>query len=133
MSGILRTSLPLILCWSLFVCGSPFIKGADIETINKEWSEREFTARENIHSPFDSNLGLSQEVIFEKGTRLKVWLESAEDWVRVKAYPATERREQTRGRTIIYIFKDDLKKKERTPDNVKALLRGKFDELLVES
>ncbi len=117
----------LLLLWE---CSSPLLKAGDVEAMNKEWSAGEYTIREEVRAPFN-NLENDQEVVFQKGLRVRVWVESTDEWVRVKAYPAGERREQTRGRTIIYIFHEDLPEQDRVPEKVKELLRIKFNQLLV--
>lgn len=100
--------------------------------MNEEWKGRQFVTRVDIKAPV---IGLEedQDAVFEKGTKVKVWVESAADWIRVKAYPAGETREETRGRTIIYIFSEDLKEKDRKSGRVQAILRNKFNQLLAEA
>ena len=66
----------------------------------------------DIVSPFSSAEN-RQGVLFTKGSRIKLWVESSSEWIRVKAYLASERREQARGLTIIYLFEEDIKKDEK--------------------
>ena len=128
---IRRTGLFLAILW-LVGCSSPLVKSADLNKINEEWGKQQFRALEDIRSPILS-LDEEEAVLFKKGAQLKVWVEGAEDWVRVKAYPAAETREETRGRVIIYIFNDDLKAADRKPDRIQSILRNKFNRLLAQS
>lgn len=105
--------------------------------LNARLHDEVLVARTDILPEF---AGPGKEVIFKSGSRIRCWLEASDDWIRVKAIPATENREQARGYTILYIFRKDLERemkadkkaaKERTGLQEKALvyLQANFSRL----
>ena len=90
---------PLLLSWS---CVSLMLPRPYLIRINEVLLSYNFEARKDIPEVYPERD--SKDVLYKKGDKLKIWLESGGDWVRVKAYPADKPREQARGNTIIYIF-----------------------------
>ncbi len=95
----------------LFGCANPMVRKAKLEQVRKSFQERTWTARADLRASYygDTQPTAGAPVLFKKGTRLKLWLVSKADWLKLKAYPAESDREQARGRTIIYIFADDIR------------------------
>jgi type II secretion system-associated lipoprotein len=81
-----------------------------VEALNKKLQAEVLVARTDILPDF---AGSENDIIFKNGTRLKCWIEASEEWLRIKAISAEQKREQARGQTIVYIFRDDLEKEEK--------------------
>ncbi len=89
-------------------CVVPIIRTQELKSVNSEWQNVVFQAREDIGAAYNSGGKREEDIIFRKNARVKIWIESSSEWIKVKAFPAEDKREQARGRIIIYIFKDDL-------------------------
>ncbi len=109
-------------------CKTSLIRKKEVVALNREFENRIFVARKEIRPEFLGEGNRENEVLFPAGTRLKIWVESSVEWVRVKAYRVTENREQTPGKTIIYLFHTDLGEQEKP----EAVLMEKIDEILRE-
>ena len=72
---------------------------------------RDFIVQKDLGQ--DPTSGPNGERSFKKGDRVGIWTESSIDWLKVKAYPARENREQALGQTIIYLFRTDLPQEEQ--------------------
>lgn len=99
----------LTLC-ALLACVSPLLRQADVRDLNDNYRERVFVTSQDIQATFSTTAGDAEpDVIFPRGTKVKIWVESDEDWIRVRATPVEEKREHNPGKVIIYIFRDFLK------------------------
>lgn len=120
-------SLILILIPLLFTgCRSAIISKDDLNSLNEELSQQKFRARQEIKPGFASSTG-SDEASFPSGTLLKLRVESAGSWVRVRARRASENEEQRPGTIIIYLFREDFP--EKSSKETKELLKQKIQRL----
>ena len=75
-----------------------------VDSLNAGYAREVYRARQDIGVA----AGQQKEVLFPKGTKLRVWLEGRADWIKLRAYRAETPREQARGAAILYIFLEDL-------------------------
>jgi len=108
----------------LLSCRSALLEKEKISELNARLEDEVLVARTDILPDF---AGPGKEVIFKSGSRIRCWLEASDEWIRVKAIPATENREQARGHTILYIFRKDLEL-EMKSDKKAARQRVKLEE-----
>jgi len=108
-------------------CTVPFIRPADLKTINETWMNEVFTVKSEIRTSDLIGKTGRDEVLFGKGARVRVWVEAGSDWVKVKAYPEADNREQARGKLIIYIFKSDLQEGQQVGDLLRQKLLAMLD------
>jgi type II secretion system-associated lipoprotein len=98
-------------------CGSALLREADVVDLNDRYRDRVFVTSQDIQPTFSTTASDAEpEVIFPAGTRVKIWVESDEDWIRVRATPVEEKREHNPGKVVIYIFRDFLKEDGETEE-----------------
>ncbi len=85
-------------------CGGHLVRRTIVDDLNLSFSGRVYQARRDL----EIQSGPEKEVVFPKGTRLRIWLEGRPEWVKLRAYKAEVPREQARGAPIVYIFLEDL-------------------------
>lgn len=95
-----------ILCVGavLLGCTGQLVRRPVVEELNRGYAGTVFQARRDI----TITEGPQPDVLFTKGTKLRVWLEGRADWVKLRAYRAETPREQARAAVILYIFVEDL-------------------------
>lgn len=105
----------LLLFFAAIGCVSPLLREADVTSLNDTYRDRVFVTNSDIQATFSTTASDAEpEVIFSRGTRVKIWVESDEDWIRVRATPIEEKREHNPGKVIIYIFRDFLEEDGET-------------------
>jgi type II secretion system-associated lipoprotein len=98
------------LCLLTAACAPALLRETDVQDLNEIYRDRVFVTKADIQPTFSSQENDEEpEVIFQKGTRVKIQVESADDWIRVRATPVEEKREHNPGKVIIYIFRDFLR------------------------
>ncbi len=105
----LKKTLPMaVLLLAAMACSGDLLRREDYNAIVNDYGDREYTLRENIFAPFSEESHGQREVIFKRGERVRIAIESKPDWVRVRAIPAGENQEQNPGRVILYLVRDLL-------------------------
>lgn len=97
----------IVLVFLLQNCASGPMDRKQTARLNDEFENQVWVTRMDLRVPLATNEG---EIVFKKGSRLKIWIVSRGDWVKIKAYPAAENREQARGKTIIFLFDDSMQR-----------------------
>lgn len=109
LPGVLAL-LAALLALSTAACGSALLREADVVDLNDRYRDRVFVTNRDLEPTFSTTVSDAEpEVIYPAGTRVKIWVESDEDWIRVRATPLEEKREHNPGKVVIYIFRDFLK------------------------
>lgn len=115
-----RTALQLAalaaVALSLGACFSALMREEDVESLNEEFEGRVYTATQDITTEFNTTDDGEEEVVYPRGTRLHVRVESQGDWLRVRAWPADESLEYNPGRVIIYEFRDIMEEDGRSEE-----------------
>lgn len=94
----------------------------EVRTANLSLDSQVYRAVKDIRAAGDEKE--SGDIVFKKGDKLRLWVEAGSDWVRVKAFAAGENREQARGRTIVYVFRQD----QEEGADIWTSVRGKIKE-----
>ena len=111
MRKFINSSFWLLLCCAALLpllsnCTGRLIARKNLAKINNELLDVVWKAKKDIYPPY--SIGKDRVPIFQKGTLLRIWIASGVTWIKVRAYPASAPREQARGKTIVFIFEDDL-------------------------
>lgn len=83
------------------------MRDQDVRSLNRELEGAVYTASQDLVADFSEDS--SRDVIFKKGEKIRLYVEGGSDWIRVKGYKASEKREQAVGRTLVYLLREDLK------------------------
>ena len=123
-----RTSVILMtgLVW-FATCRSAVLQKDDVREINTELEQSHYRARIDIRPEFATHLEEAVPPSFRRGALMKLRVEAAGNWARVRARPVSESAEQTPGTIIIYFFKDDLP--DTSPEENRDILKGKILEM----
>ncbi len=101
-----------IMLFHLTACASGIIEEAVVQEWNRELKTRVFIVKEDLYPGFTGAGKSKSAPIFKKGEKVRIWEESSDEWIRVKAYKTTANREQATGKTIIYLFQGDFREDE---------------------
>ncbi|MCR9144549.1 MAG: type II secretion system-associated lipoprotein [bacterium] len=110
--GLFQQTLMLLALIGLTAasCTTALLREDDVSSLNDRYRDLEFVTATDIQPTFSTTASDAEpEVIYPAGTRVKIWVESDQDWIRVRATPVAEKREHNPGKIIIYIFRDFLK------------------------
>lgn len=91
----------------IFACASPILKDDELRGLNRELENTIYTATADLTADFSQEA--SKDVIFKKGEKLKLFLEGGADWIRLKGFKASDKREQAIPRTLLFVLRDDIK------------------------
>ncbi len=117
--------LVIALVGAGLACRGTLMSREDVRTVNQNLDTQVYKAVKDIRAAGDERD--SGDVVFKKGDKLRLWIEAGSDWVRVKAFGASENREQARGRTIVYLFRQD----QEEDADIWAAVNGKIKEKAV--
>ena len=125
-----------LLFLAVFMCSSPLLRESDVTTFNESHAQKTYVATQDIFSNFSDPEETEREPIFPAGTRLKIWVESDDNWIKVRAHQADISRENAPGHTILYIIRDILEEDGAPPEIVDRYpadeLEKKLSEILKE-
>jgi len=107
-------------------CSEKIITKEYIKSKNTELSEYVFTARADIYPHFIENVESEPEKLLNKGEKVNLVIEATGSWARVKAFAEKSKRQQAVGKTVIYIFKKDIKKDENINDKIEKYIENMF-------
>ena len=120
-------------------CHAPMMKEERLHELNHNFSNTNWRVKEAIFPPYTSNN--SSEPLFNKGEKIRIWLELNDQWIKVKAYKPDDPREQARGKIIIFIIFDEFKEHfnemkdekgdEALQQEIEQILNHKIDNLLI--
>ena len=97
----------LLVLLAFSACVSPILKEQELRRLNQELEPGVYTVTADLTADFSQES--SKEAIFKKGEKLRLYVEGGTDWIRLKGYRASERREQAVARTLIYLLREDMK------------------------
>lgn len=110
--------LIFVSIFSLFQCSSRLIKKKDLPAYNKYYKDKIYYLKEDLI--------LSKDEKLNKGTPVKIWIESTATLLKVKCYPIYEKRESAIGRLLIYVINDTFKGKKFTRKHLDKLIEQKL-------
>lgn len=111
-------------CLLFMYCKGPMIQSEILEGLNQDFAESEFQARTDIKLEFSSD---TSDPVFNQGDRLRIRVEASSDWIRIRARSPEQEIEHSPGKTIIYIFREDI------PENMPAeeYVSQRIDNILI--
>lgn len=69
---------------------------------------------------------MGNKEVIEKGTSVRIWIESTASLLKVKCYPSNADREGSAGKMVTYLVNEDLKEKEFTVEDLEGLIDQKL-------
>ena len=131
MFSLFRIQISVLLYLLTFVgCSSGLLREEAVEGFNEKLAKKQYVARKNIYVTF-ADKTRHKEIIFSKGTKLRIVVEQSEDWLKVRAFSTHENEEQTRGKVIFFTTRDFLNPKEQKNYSL-ANLQQSLNDLLKE-
>lgn len=120
---MIRSVLPgcavVVSAWLALACTDPLLRQPDVQRMNNQFGDQVFVATKNIEAGFSTPENPEKpEVLFPRGARVRLIVESDGDWLRVRAVPAEEAREHNPGQVVIYVFRDFLEDDDEPEDVV---------------
>lgn len=128
----------LIARWSLLVfcgagsllfgpaCYADLLRKTDAEAMNTEFRERTYVARQDIYAPFNNRDESTREVLVKRGEKVRLFVETSREWIRVRAIPVSEQREHNPGRVVVYVLRDFVEQ-EAEEGQIESYPREKLD------
>jgi type II secretion system-associated lipoprotein len=98
----------------------------ELKNKNRELSSYIFTAKADIYPHFIENVESNPEKLLKKGDKVTLDIELSGSWIRVKAFTDKSKRQQAVGKTVIYIFKQDIVKGEKVNDLIEKHIENMF-------
>ncbi len=99
-------------------CAPALLRQPDVQNLNNQYGNQIFVATKDIEAGFSTPENPEKpEILFARGARVRLRVESQGDWLRVRAIPADQDREHNPGQVVIYVFRDFLEEDEE-PDEV---------------
>jgi type II secretion system-associated lipoprotein len=118
-------------------CASAPVNKETLLKWNTDLNSRTFIAKTDIRPDFLTKDSSSSKIplLFKKGDEISIWMESGNDWLRVKAYKAKDNREQAAGRVILYLFYKEIldankDKNIKDPVFFQSELKLRLDEII---
>ena len=126
-----RTQAVILLYLFAFTgCSSGLLRKEVVESFNEKLAKKHFIARKNIYVAF-SDKKQRGDILFSKGSKLRIVVERGEDWLKVRAFSIHEDEEQSQGKVILFIARSLLASKEKKSYSL-ASLQKSLDDLLKE-
>ena len=131
MFSLFRIQLSVLLYLLAFAgCSSGLLREETVESFNEKLAKKQFVARKNIYVSF-ADKTRHKEIIFSKGTKLRIVVEQSEDWLKIRAFSTHENEEQSRGKVILFTARDFLSSAEQKNYSL-ANLQQSLNDLLKE-
>ena len=96
---------PLLL---LLCCTSALLQKEQVKELNQSYSGKTFRVKTNLFATFSDPKASSRRLLFRKGEKVRIWIESDGDWIKVRAIRAKKSLENNPGVTILYILREIL-------------------------
>jgi len=111
----------LVLVFLISCSSAAMIKKQERIEINKRLSDSVYRAQMDIKPQYED------EIVFKKGAMVRFYIESSDDWVRLRAYGEKESREQARGKTIVFLFASEIPEGKFARDILREKIQEKFE------
>ncbi len=116
----IRTILLLLSIFCLS-CSSEFLRKKDVKAFNVDVKGKIYITKKVIYINFNNTPSSLNTAIYPKGARIRILVEHSEDWIKVRAFPADENKEQIHGKVILYIIRDLQKEKMKKNYSIEEL------------
>ncbi|TGK02456.1 type II secretion system-associated lipoprotein [Leptospira selangorensis] len=101
-------------------CGARLIKKEKLFEINEHYQDKIYSLKK------DTKVSMTET--FKKGMLVRIYVESTPSLVKVKCFPADQKREHAIGRLIAYQVNDDLDKKTISIEDLDKIVANELTE-----
>jgi len=108
----------IVLGFSFFHCQRRVIKKNEVFHLNEYYKNKNYYLKEN--------LTISSKEILEKGTLVKIWIESTPSILKLKCFPSNIDREIAIGKMVTYLINDDIRSSDFTLESIESLIDEKL-------
>lgn len=106
------------LFFFIFNCQRRIIKKDELELLNEYYGQRTFYLKEKVF--------VTNKEALEKGTSVKIWIESTSSLLKVKCYPSQGDRESAIGKMVSYLINEELKDSSFTIEDLETMIEEKL-------
>ncbi|MCB1157463.1 MAG: type II secretion system-associated lipoprotein [Leptospiraceae bacterium] len=111
----------ILLLFLLFLsCQTRLIRQEEIPLINEYYEDRVFSLK--------NKLRLDNKTSLRKGAKVKIWVESLPSLLKIKCYPANQKRETALGRMVAYQLAQEFKGKDYTIEDLEKLIYSNLED-----
>ncbi|PJZ68558.1 type II secretion system-associated lipoprotein [Leptospira perolatii] len=110
----------LFLVLFLVSCGSRLIKQDRVAEVNTHYQDKVYYLKRDTK--------VSATETYKKGMLVRIYIESTPSLVKIKCYPADQKREHAIGRLIVYQVNEDFGKKAITIEDLDTLIANELAE-----
>ena len=115
---ILKRCILLFLIGVLSSCQRRVIKKTDVYHLNEYYKNKNYYLKEN--------LTISNKEVLEKGTLVRIWIESTPTILKLKCFPSNIDREIAIGKMVTYIINDEISHLDFTLESIESLIDEKL-------
>ena len=126
-AGLLVLVVPL-----LGACYSDLLREQDVRSLNQRLEGRVFVVAEDIRPTFADVENTDDEVLFHQGDRIRLFVQSEDDWIKVRGYPADAERENEPGGILIYVLRDVLIEEGASEDTLERYPVDRLEARILE-
>jgi type II secretion system-associated lipoprotein len=108
----------IVLGFSFYQCQRRVIKKNEVFHLNEYYKNKNYYLKEN--------LTISSKEILEKGTLVKIWIESTPTILKLKCFPSNIDREIAIGKMVTYLVNDDIRGSDFTLESIEELIDNKL-------
>ncbi len=100
---IVQNKKYIFFCYLSFLisCATSLLNKDYVKSFNKRVEGKAYIAIKDIKSEY-ADAEDEGAIVYTKGTELRIVLEQNDDWIKVRAYPFAEPKEQAGGKLIYY-------------------------------
>ncbi|WP_039947919.1 type II secretion system-associated lipoprotein [Leptospira fainei] len=109
-----------LLALLLLHCGSRLIKQDRLSDINTYYQDKVYALKKDTK--------VSPTETFKKGMLVRIYIESTPSLVKIKCFPADQKREHAIGRLLAYQVNDDFEKKSIKIEDLDRLIDNELTE-----
>ncbi len=107
-----------VLVGFFFSCQRRVIKKTDVYHLNEYYKNKNYYLKEN--------LTISNKEILEKGTLVRIWIESTPTILKLKCFPSNIDREIAIGKMVTYLINDEIRDVDFTLESIENLIDDKL-------
>ena len=115
-------------------CTSALLQKEQVKKLNQAYSNRVFRVRKDLYATFSDPKSGSRPRLFRKGEKVRIWIESQGDWIKVRAIRQDKSLEHDPGKTILYILREILEDNGEKEEIIESYppkrLKREIEELL---
>jgi type II secretion system-associated lipoprotein len=102
----------------IFNCQRRIIKKDELELLNEYYGQKTFYLKDKVY--------ITNKEFLEKGTSVKIWVESTSSLLKIKCYPSQGDRESAVGKMVSYLINEELKDNSFTIEDLETMIDEKL-------